>query len=165
MRRMKRFGRRSRLVCGAPLQDPRFGLSVLTEIASRALSPAVNDPGTAIDVIGRGVRIPSLWATPMDAEGETELNCRRVFAPGLQVDDLFDDFFGPIARDGAALVEVGMRLQKALALLGREDEPGCTSAAVRHAALALKRAELALTLEEDKKVLRLLASRVGKSPD
>jgi uncharacterized membrane protein len=26
-------------------QDPRFGASVLTEIASRALSPAVNDPG------------------------------------------------------------------------------------------------------------------------
>jgi Predicted membrane protein (DUF2254) len=33
-------------------QDPRFGLCVLAEIASRALSPAVNDPGTAIDVIG-----------------------------------------------------------------------------------------------------------------
>jgi uncharacterized membrane protein len=26
-------------------QDPRFGLCVLSEIASRALSPAVNDPG------------------------------------------------------------------------------------------------------------------------
>ena len=38
-------------------QDPRFGLCVLAEIASRALSPAVNDPGTAIDVIGRAVRL------------------------------------------------------------------------------------------------------------
>src|SRR5690606_29386814 len=27
-------------------QDPRFGLIVLSEIASKALSPAVNDPGT-----------------------------------------------------------------------------------------------------------------------
>ena len=34
-------------------QDPRFGLAVMSEIASRALSPAMNDPGTAIDVIGR----------------------------------------------------------------------------------------------------------------
>lgn len=33
-------------------QDPRFGLVALSEIASRALSPAVNDPGTAIDVTG-----------------------------------------------------------------------------------------------------------------
>ncbi len=29
-------------------QDPRFGLIVLSEVAQRALSPAVNDPGTAI---------------------------------------------------------------------------------------------------------------------
>ena len=43
-------------------QDPRFGLCVLAEIASRALSPAVNDPGTAIDVIGRGVRLLAQWA-------------------------------------------------------------------------------------------------------
>jgi hypothetical protein len=38
-------------------QDPRFGAVVLTEIASRALSPGMNDPGTAIDVIGRAVRL------------------------------------------------------------------------------------------------------------
>lgn len=37
--------------------DPRFGLVVLSEIASRALSPAVNDPGTAIDIIGTFVRL------------------------------------------------------------------------------------------------------------
>ncbi|SOE89046.1 Uncharacterized membrane protein [Caballeronia arationis] len=146
-------------------QDPRFGLSVLAEIASRALSPAVNDPGTAIEVIGRGVRVLSLWGTRIETEEEIELNCRRVFVPGLQVDDLFDDFFGPIARDGAALVEVGMRLQKALALLGQNDELGYAASSVRHAVLALKRAELALVLDEDKQVLRILASRVGQIPD
>lgn len=32
--------------------DPRFGFIVLSEIAGRALSPAVNDPGTAIKIIG-----------------------------------------------------------------------------------------------------------------
>lgn len=37
--------------------DPRFGLVVLSEIASRALSPAVNDPGTAISVIEAGTRV------------------------------------------------------------------------------------------------------------
>lgn len=37
----------------------RFGLIALSEIACRALSPAVNDPGTAIAIIGRFVR---LWA-------------------------------------------------------------------------------------------------------
>ncbi len=49
-------------------EDPRFGLIVLSEIASRALSPAVNDPGTAIDIIGTLVRLFALWGTP-PAEG------------------------------------------------------------------------------------------------
>lgn len=44
-------------------QDPRFGLVVLAEIASRALSPAVNDNGTAIDVLGRAIRALSLWGS------------------------------------------------------------------------------------------------------
>ncbi|CAB3632981.1 hypothetical protein LMG26696_01113 [Achromobacter pulmonis] len=43
-------------------QDPRFGIVVLSEIAIRALSPAVNDSGTAIDVIGRCARLLALWA-------------------------------------------------------------------------------------------------------
>jgi uncharacterized membrane protein len=34
--------------------DPRFGLVVLSEIAGRALSPGVNDPGTAIARDGAG---------------------------------------------------------------------------------------------------------------
>ncbi len=52
-------------------QDPRFGLAVMSEIASRALSPAMNDPGTAIDVIGRSTRLMALWADgPREAPGE-----------------------------------------------------------------------------------------------
>ncbi|MFG1213722.1 DUF2254 family protein [Xanthobacter flavus] len=38
-------------------QDPRFGMVVLAEIASKALSPGVNDPGTAIDVSGTLTRL------------------------------------------------------------------------------------------------------------
>ncbi|MEL6958821.1 MAG: DUF2254 domain-containing protein, partial [Pseudomonadota bacterium] len=38
-------------------QDPRFGLQVMGEIASKALSAGINDPGTAIDVITRVGRI------------------------------------------------------------------------------------------------------------
>jgi uncharacterized membrane protein len=43
-------------------EDPRFGLITLSEIASRALSPAVND-GTAIQIISSHVRLFSLWET------------------------------------------------------------------------------------------------------
>jgi uncharacterized membrane protein len=127
-------------------QDPRFGLSVLAEIASRALSPAVNDPGTAIDVIGRAVRVLSIWSEPRE---DNEPRFGRIRVPAISADELFDDVFTPIGRDGAALVEVQIRLQKALAAVGSLDVAGYLAAAERHADLALKRARLAMSLEED----------------
>ncbi len=91
-------------------EDPRFGIIVLTEIASRTLSPAVNDPGTAIDVIGRHLRILSLWREPVAAEPDYP----DVLVPRITAQDLIEDAFRPIARDGAGLVEVQIRLQKIL---------------------------------------------------
>ena len=93
---------------------PRFGLCVLSEIASRALSPAMNDPGTAIDVLGRTVRILGAWAE----EGAPQRsNIEHVHVPGLRLADLFDDVFSPIERDGAAIAEVQIRLQKTFVAL------------------------------------------------
>ncbi len=139
-------------------QDPRFGASVLAEIASRALSPAINDPGTAIDVIGRGVRILAIWAEPGEPEQETLFP--RVHVPAIAVADLFDDLFTPIARDGAAIVEVGIRLQKALRILSRLGPPSFAESAKRHSQLALGRAEAVLGLEHDLAVLRDLAKQI-----
>lgn len=133
-------------------QDPRFGASVLTEIASRALSPAVNDPGTAIDVIGRSVRILAVWLEPRDNE-EGGVLYPSLHVPGIELDDIFDDLFRPIARDGAGIVEVGIRLQKAFLTLARFDDGRYAENARRHSAEALARAELALPLDTDRKIL------------
>lgn len=140
-------------------QDPRFGLTVLSEIASRALSPAVNDPGTSIDVLGRAVRLLAILAEPLAAE-EQEIRFRRVHVPPLLLDDLFDDVFTPIARDGAGIVEVGLRLQKMLRTLAGLDAPRYQAAARRHSALALARAEASLTLEDDLRRVREIAEQV-----
>lgn len=131
-------------------QDPRFGLVVLSETAQRALSPAVNDPGTAIDVIGRATRLLSRWSEPIDAEAP---QFPRVFIPALTAQDLFEDAFMTIARDGAAQVEVQLRLQKSLAALARLGGEDFQAAARRQAALALSRAEKALN-EADLQRLR-----------
>jgi len=93
--------------------DPRFGLIVLTEIASRALSPAVNDPGTAIDILGRHLRILSQWRERKDAEVQFD----RVYVCPIAVQDVIEDAFRPIARDGASLYEVQVRLLKSLQAL------------------------------------------------
>jgi uncharacterized membrane protein len=136
-------------------QDPRFGLIVLSEIASRALSPGVNDPGTAIDVIGRVVRLLSESIILQQEKQDEPL--ARVYVPAIAVSDIFDDVFTPIARDGAGNIEVGIRLQKALLSLSRVDHDGFHENAQRHARLALKRANAALALEEDKAVLARVA--------
>jgi uncharacterized membrane protein len=144
-------------------QDPRFGLCVLAEIASRALSPGVNDPGTAIDVIGSGMRVLALWGPHGDradsaAAQEADIACPHVHVPPLTTADLFDDFFAPIARDGAGAVEIQIRLQKALTTLAALGDEPMRVAARRHSALALARAEIALTLEDDKEAVRRLAA-------
>lgn len=139
--------------------DPRYGLAVLCEVGTRALSRAINDTGTPIYVIGIGVRILSLWAKRAEiAAPEAAVKYPRVFVPALRIDDLFDDFFPALARDGAGILEVQIRLQKAYAALARTGDAALHRAARRHAARSLRRAEMALTLPEDIRVLERIAA-------
>jgi uncharacterized membrane protein len=131
-------------------------LIVLSEIASRALSPGINDPGTAIDIIGRIVRILSIWAEDRDS-CETEIEYRKIHVPTLADSDLFDDAFGPIARDGAGVLEIGIRLQKAFKSLSRIGSEEFREAARRHSDLARKRSVAALQLSEDKAIVERYA--------
>ena len=94
-------------------QDPRFGMITLSEIASRALSPAVNDPGTAIDVVRRMTRVLSLWHD----RSESEVNFPRLWIRGLQSEEMLRDAFAALARDGAALYEVQVCVQRSLLAL------------------------------------------------
>lgn len=121
-------------------QDPRFGLVVLSEIASRALSPAVNDPGTAISVIGRIVRILSRWKEPP----APDIAFPNVFVPPVRPADLIVDGFRPIVRDAAALVEVQLRVRKALHALSELAPDVFAEPASAMAADALSRARGAM---------------------
>ncbi|UFH50978.1 DUF2254 domain-containing protein [Pseudomonas sp. KNUC1026] len=138
--------------------DPRFGLAVLSEIASRALSQAIDDPGTAIDVIGRGVRTLACWLEPRD--DVRPAISERVFVPPLATEDLFADFFTPIARDGVAQVEVGMRLLKALASLERLT-PELAPLVHQHASRHIAQARHVQMLQEDIDTLAALGRELG----
>ncbi|MBW6526367.1 DUF2254 domain-containing protein [Sphingomonas sp. RHCKR7] len=130
--------------------DPRFGLVVLSEIASRALSPAVNDPGTAIAAIEASARV-MLRLT--DRRSSTDAAPpARVHVPPIRLTELLDDWCRPIARDGAAIVEVGVRLQKALAALARHAE-AARPLIDREARDAAARAGAAMTSEADRALI------------
>jgi uncharacterized membrane protein len=140
-------------------QDPRFGLSVLTEIAERALSPAVNDPGTAIDVLGRAVRLLALWQEPREAVLQFPL----VWVPPLRLADMMGDVFPAIARDGAGVYSIQMRLQKSLLALARISAPVFAAEARHHSEQALARAAPHM-LPQEAESLHDVASQIASLP-
>jgi len=139
-------------------QDPRFGLVVLSEIASRALSPAVNDPGTAISVLDSGLRCFEIFA---EASADTEdPRYSRIHGPAIEIRDLFTDFFTKIARDGAGMVEVQQRIQLCLQALAQSWPQLFSVAAAEASSDALERALEVIGHKQDIKDLRARSAKV-----
>jgi uncharacterized membrane protein len=101
-------------------QDVTFFIDQLVELAVRALSPGINDPGTARLCIDRleqalcqlaGRHIPS--AERYDAEGRV-----RVLASPLTFQDAVKSAFDEIARYGRSSVSVTCRLLEAVGNVG-----------------------------------------------
>lgn len=125
--------------------DPRLGVIALSEIGIRALSSAVNDPGTAIEVIAALERV---FAAMADAEPRLGPDYDRVHVREVQLADLVTDAFRPLARDGAGFVEVHLRLQRTLGALAALAGPAwarpfraAAADADRRAAAGLDRAD------------------------
>jgi len=92
-------------------QDPRFGLIVLSEVGNRAMSPAINDPGTAYRVLGAGLRALVLVAGTMpDADG----GCGNVHVTPLDPAECVNDFFAPLLPDLAPNAGLVLRAHKTL---------------------------------------------------
>ncbi len=137
-------------------QDPRFGICVLAEIACRALPPTANDTGTAIDVIGRLVRVLAAFGKRRETETETEYP--RIWVPPLEIADLFDDAFNAVSRDANNIFEVHARLQKAFRDLHAIDLPAFRENAVRHSRQAIERADQSSMLPSEKARIKRLAT-------
>jgi len=139
-------------------EDPRFGLIALSEIASRALSPGINDPGTAIDVVGTLVRLFTHWSEPVEEQDLQPGECDRVAVREISLQDMFEDAFRPVARDGAGTIEVVVRLQKAFESLATIEDVTMRDVAMQHARWALDRAENTLEFRNDLEVARKCAA-------
>ncbi|WP_299558538.1 DUF2254 domain-containing protein [uncultured Sulfitobacter sp.] len=136
-------------------QDPRFGLIVMGEVGSKALSPGVNDPGTAIDVITRIGRILSDYKDETETTPDEKLE--HIHVRPLDPADLLRDGFGALSRDGAGSLEVQQRLQQTLSGLMQHPDEGLRIAARKMAKNELQRAFQALSFEPDRAALRLSA--------
>ena len=134
-------------------QDPRFGLCVLAEIAARALSAAVNDYGTGIDIINRGVRLLTVYA---QADRHAEVKYERIWVPPLTVSNLFSDIFAPILRDEGGITVIDIRLLKAFAALYGLDNEQFKVEARKYSRLCYEHAVRTVVLDEDKEALKTL---------
>lgn len=135
--------------------DPRFGFIVLGEIADKAMSAGINDPGTAIIVIDTVTRLLLEWQDERKS-GEND----RVLVAPLVPRDVLVDFYRPLARDGAGIIEVVSRVLKSLETVAAT-KPTFAAAAREMAQDVVARAEAAMTAESDLRDLRVVAMWIG----
>lgn len=138
--------------------DPRFVLIILAEIADKALSPAVNDPGTAIQVLALDLELLHTWVeTDRDAV-DSKPQYDRIRVPALSAQSLIEDAFVPIIRDGAGSIEVGIRLHKTLRSLEQLDHHDLRAAVRDCRRVALELSDHALVSDSQRRKLHEVAS-------
>ncbi|MFK3619402.1 DUF2254 family protein [Pasteurella multocida] len=134
-------------------QDPNWGFIVLSEAAQRALSSAVNDPGTAINIMAIMMNLFVQEPEPQSEAHVVEYD--RLSIVELDCAEWIRDAFAPISRDGAGILEVNLVMQKVLASIWRNvPEKAVSQAALLMAEQALARAEQALALQAEREQLR-----------
>ncbi len=97
-------------------QDVEFGVIQIVDIALRAISPAVNDPSTAISCIDQLSRILIRWlgrAPPASLLFDPP-HVPRVFVPWISVDGMFDTAFEQIRHYATSDGVVSLRLLRAI---------------------------------------------------
>jgi uncharacterized membrane protein len=97
-------------------QDVEFGVIQIVDIALRAISPAVNDPSTAISCIDQLSRVLIRWlgrAPPAPVMFDPP-HVPRVFVPWISVDGMLDTAFEQIRYYAASDVAVSLRLLRAI---------------------------------------------------
>jgi uncharacterized membrane protein len=107
-------------------QDVEFGILQLVDIALKAISPAVNDPSTAINCIDQLSRILVRVASrePASATFFDPPGVVRVILPELPFSRLVDVAFEQIVHYGKGDVAVSIRLQRAFAdIAASTDDP------------------------------------------
>jgi uncharacterized membrane protein len=96
-------------------QDIEFGVIQIVDIALRAISPAVNDPSTAISCIDQLSRILIHWTSrvPPPSYFYDPPHVLRLVVPWINLDGLLDTTFEQIRHYSASDVAVSLRLMRA----------------------------------------------------
>lgn len=96
-------------------QDVEFGVIQIVDIALRAMSPAVNDPSTAISCVDQLSRIMILWMSrrPPPSSYYAPPHVLRIYVPWMSFDGLLDTAFEQIRHYARGDLAVSLRLMRA----------------------------------------------------
>jgi uncharacterized membrane protein len=114
-------------------QDVEFGVIQIVDIALRAISPAVNDPSTAISCIDQLSTILIRWCgrTPMPPVLFDPPHVPRLEIPWIGLEGLFNTAFDQIRHYAAADLAVNLRLLRAMADIAATTQRSDVHAALR----------------------------------
>ncbi|MGO4603493.1 DUF2254 domain-containing protein [Terrabacter sp. 2YAF2] len=144
-------------------QDAAFGVRQLADIAVKALSPAVNDPYTAIQALEHlGVLLADLVRRPLGTQRLRDHSGRiRVVIPGRDLSYYLDLATGQIRRYGCAEPRVDRALLRVLATTGTFcHDPGDRRLIAGHVQLVVEDAERAVAQPADLEPVRAHAAIV-----
>ena len=144
-------------------QDVAFGVRQLADVAVKALSPAVNDPYTAIQALEHlGVLLAKLVRRPLGTQRLCDnAGTVRVVVPGRDLSYYLDLATGQIRRYGCAEPRVDRALLRVLATTGRFcDDPEDRRLIARHVQLVVDDAQRTIRQPADLEPVRAHAAMV-----
>jgi uncharacterized membrane protein len=147
-------------------QDPKYAIRLLVDIAIRALSPAVNDPTTAVQALDQiEDLLRRLWRRQLDGGYACDSDGKvRVTFPVPTWQDYLALSFDEIRQYGATSIQVGRRLRAALVGLSEtiavENRRASVQEYLDHLDLGVERSSFddqdrAAALQEDRQGLGL----------
>ncbi|WP_339488140.1 DUF2254 domain-containing protein [Pseudomonas sp. EL_65y_Pfl2_R95] len=142
-----------------------FGCKQISEIAVKALSPGINDPGTAIKSIDMlSVLFSQRLNLPDFDFSELEDEPPRLFLNELPLDQLLQQIIGPIRTYGAADPSVLVSLLQAFKnLLHQNPKPEHKAQLLRHACSVLESADEHLSTPRDREEINDFIERINSA--
>jgi len=129
-------------------QDPKYAIRLLVDIAIKALSPAINDPTTAVQTIDQiEDLLLRLGKSALDVgQAEDEKGTLRLIVPMPDWEDFLTLAFDEIRQYGTSSVQVMRRLRSALISLANSlpdpDRAGAVRKYLKHLDMGIERSPL-----------------------
>ncbi len=143
-----------------PTQDVVYAVNQLVEMAVRAMSPAINDPFTAmtcLDHIGKGLARFIRQGVKSSHYYDRERRLRLVLEP-VTFDELFSAAFDMLRHASCDNASVLLHMLEVIEDLGREtNSPEVRQKLLRHADLILLESQAGHLIEDDRQLIQCTA--------